>query len=238
MRRDIDALVEVSLTDRIGAACQLTDRSNDGAGQVPGHKDGDPQGDQRDQQHDPAGAGGLIARPTDSHPGELEMSIADAGGQGHRPTQNRVGLLVVLDQGIAFRRDGEHAVRGLSIRAQLFSQRCGQLTLIVWPEHVEQVSHRSIDNSALASQHLRSPRVARQDEQDRIVFAFERTGEPRGDGRDGLALPDRVGHDAAQASQREERPHAGRHSRQHQQARRDHESETKTARDHDAHIKP
>ena len=45
MRRDVDALVEVSLADRIGAACQLTDRSDDGAGQVPGHEDGDPERD-------------------------------------------------------------------------------------------------------------------------------------------------------------------------------------------------
>ena len=110
MRPDIDALIEVSLANRIRAMRELTERSDDGPRQVPRHKDGDPQGDDRDQQHDPARAGRLVPCSGDSCSGELKMSIADAGRQGDSPTQNRIGLLVVLDQCVAFGRDRNHTV--------------------------------------------------------------------------------------------------------------------------------
>ena len=107
------------------------------------------------------------------------MSVADDGRQRDRTAQHRIRLLVILDERITFRRHGNHAVGGLSIRAAaplrsgVASSRssCG-------PEHVEEVGDRLVHDAALARQHRGAALVAREDQQNRIVFPFERTGEP------------------------------------------------------------
>ena len=92
----------------------------------------------------------------------------------------------------------------------------------------QQVSHRSI-TTARSRVNTAFRAVARQNEQDRIVFAFDAPASLEVTAvTDSLCLT--VSVTPAQTSQREERPHTRGHSRQHQQASRDHESETNTAR--------
>ena len=90
-----------------------------------------------------------------------------------------LALLVVLDQRFAFRGHGHDVIGGLPIGAQLGPKRCRELTFVVWARgRRTDRSTALIDDCALTRQHLRAALVAGKNQQDRIVLAFERAGEP------------------------------------------------------------
>ena len=162
-----------------------------------------------------------IAGSCDRPARQLEMSVADRRREGDRATQQRIGLLVILNERLAFGRHRGHTVGGTAIRLQLRLERPGQFLFVGRPEHVEQIRDRLIDDGPLARQDGGATLIAGEDEQDGIILAFERPRQLRGDGRHGFAVPDRIGDHSAETRQGGQRPHARDDGRADQQHRGD-----------------
>ncbi len=65
------------------------------------------------------------------------MTITDRRRQPDGATQDRIGLLVVLNERLPLGDQCNHVVRRPSIRRQLCLQWTGELHVILWGEHVE-----------------------------------------------------------------------------------------------------
>jgi hypothetical protein len=74
VRRQLDLVFEAAFPNRVGAAGESPQRSDDAAGQVPGDQRGHTQRDQRDEQHRAPRPAGLVLGSGDRSSRQFEMS--------------------------------------------------------------------------------------------------------------------------------------------------------------------
>ena len=106
------------------------------------------------------------------------MPVANRRRQRDRTAEHGIGLLVILHERFSLGRDGDHAVRGLTVRAELRLKWCGKLAFILRSQDTEEIRDGLIHDSTLTCQHARSAIVSGEDQQDRIVLPFECAREP------------------------------------------------------------
>ena len=106
-----------SLADRVGAAGQPPHGSDDGACQCHATATAIPSATSVISSTARRAAAASSRAPATACRASSKCRSRIAGRQRDRATQNGVGLLVILHQRFPFGRDGDHAVRGLSIRA-------------------------------------------------------------------------------------------------------------------------
>ena len=127
--------------------------------------------------------------------------------RGSRWSEQRPGAEPDSRDGIAralrFWGDRDHSVRGFTIDSQLLSKRVSLDRARRRVRAREQVSSTARSTTAAHGPAPCSSTVAGKNQQHRVVFALERTRQPRCDGGHRFALSDRIGDDSTQAIQRE-----------------------------------